>query len=326
MIIKIFSGRNIIIQFALILLVWIPVFTIPIQLIPNYGYNPLYDYIYHLLEGKLIIQKITFIILLAVPVFLTQIMATSFGLYKRHNYIFVLISPLIILSTNSLWSVNPVLFSLPFIILGTYHLFKIINIESANTPLSASAIYFSIGSLFYSVLIWDLFLILLALQIFRQFNLREMMLIIVSFFLPYLYLLSWYYLNNQLIEKWNLLTAHPIRSLPLEIPNHWINYVFYIIFALISIYIIFLLLAAQRNKLIQIRTYILFLLWSLFLSTALVFVAGENFAFHFLFIFFLIAVLVGIYLSDQTKNKLMDIFIFLFAFHYLYQLFHLIHA
>jgi len=298
----------------------------PIKLVENNGFNPLYNVVYNLLAGNPIIIRVSFIIFIAIPILLTQYFTVSFGLFKRQHYHFLFIAPLLIFSFPNAWSISPVLISLVLVIFGVQQLFNIGNQDRANEELAFSSITFSIASLFYTVLLWNVLLLIFALLLFRQFNIREVFLVVSSFFIPYIYLFSWFFLQGNLGQKWDEF-SNVIYGNYLQINLHqsWFQLTFIVLVVIFAVTISLSIFNNLRTKLIQIRDFTTFLVLGMLFSTFLLLFAGNMTSYHYVFILFSIAILSSILFSDLKTNWFYESFILLFLIHnfvVMYQLYY----
>ncbi len=327
MLLKIFNGRNVFLQLIIVVMYFLLVISMPVRLVENSGFNPLYLSFYNLLSGNPILIKISFIILIIISVLSTQFFSISFGLMKRLHYHFLLIAPLMMFSYVNAWVVSPVLFSLPLVILGVQLLFGISNKDRAIEELAYSAITLSLASLFYTVLIWDIVILILALFLFRQFNLREVLIVLSSYVIPYIYLFSWYFMKGNLSIKFNefIVVFQNIR-IDFNMHQPFLETVMIIAILLFSIMIVYNVFANIRNKLIQIRIYTSFLFWGLVFSILLLPFAGTMMPYHFILILFCVAIIASIYFAELKNNWLFEGFILLFLLHNFYLMYQIYYA
>lgn len=326
MLLRIFNGRNTLLQFIIASLYFAVILIMPIKLVENNGFNPLYSVVYNLLAGNPILIRISFVVLFAIPIILTHYFSISFGLLKRKHYHFLFIAPLLIFSFPNAWSISPVLLSLGLVIFGVQQLFNIGNQDRANEELALSAITFSIASLFYTVLLWDGLLLIFALFLFRQFNIREVFLVVSSFFIPYIYLFSWFFIKGNLGQKWEAFTSifHG-NYLQIDFNDDWFQLAFIILVTTFTIIISISIFNNLRTKLIQIRDFTTFLFLGMLFSTFLLLFAGNMTSYHYILILFSIAIIASILFSDLKTNWFFESFILLFLIHnfiVMYQLYY----
>ncbi len=307
MLLKIFNGRNTSLQYSIIIAIGIIFLILPVYIAPNNGFNPLYSLVYKLLNGNPWAIRITFGIIVISLLLLTQYYATFYGLFKRKHFQFLIIAPLFIFSSPWAWYLSPPLFSLLLMLIGVKKLFHLGDTEKVTAELSSSAIIFSISSLIYSIMFMNILLIIIALVVFRQFNVRHLFIVISSFILPYIYLFTWYFMTDELSIKWfEFINQFSSFSFMIEFGSNWADYIFIAIISILSIYTILTIIGNLRSKLIQIRGYTVFIIWALIMSVLLIFIAGQNTTFHYIIILFLLSFIFSIYLNDNKPNWILE--------------------
>ncbi len=315
MFLKIFHSRNHILQFLLIAVVSFSIFTLPITIAPSVGFNPLYEIFINLLSGNILIIRIIFFLLFFLPIILIQYFATIFGIIQRRHYHFLFIAPILMLSSTNSWSINPVLFGLLLFVIGISNLFQLNRIDNP-VVISSTAFIFSIASLFYGVFFWNIILIIIALFIFREFKFRELLMVFGSFTLPYIYIFTWYFINDVFILKWHEFTSQLFNlTFNLLKINSYLQLSFVVFMIGLGIFSVFSVISSLRNKLIQIREYLIFLIVTFIFSILLLIIANENIIYHILLIQFLAAFLYSVYISDIKPKWTHDIVIIVIIIH-----------
>lgn len=327
MLLRIFNGRNMTLQLIIVLAYITMIFLMPIHLVENNGFNPLYNSIYNLLLGNPILVKLAFVVIVAVSIILTQYFTVSVGLFKRQHYHFLFVAPLLVFSFPNAWSINPVLASLFFVIFGVHQLFRISNKDRANEELSFSAITFSLASLFYTVLLWDTVLLIFALFLFRQFNIREVFLVLSSYIIPYIYLFSWYFIKGDFQQKWGeFANVFYGNSLQIDMHQSWFQVAYIVLVLIFAISISISIFNNIRTKLIQVRDFTSFLFIGMVFSTILLLFAGNMTSYHYVFILFSVAILASILFADLKTNWFFESIIILFLIHNFVVMFQIYYA
>ncbi len=315
MLLKVFNNKNRFLQFLLIALSFTSVFLLPIKVVTTDGFNPLYNIFISIIGDNQITIHIVFYFLIVIPIILTQYFATVFGVLKRNYFHFLFLAPLFIFSNSNAWSINPTLFALIFFVIGLSNLFQLNRTENPIV-ISSTAFIFSIASLFYSLFIWNIFLIIAALFIFREFKIREFLMIIGSFILPYIYIFTWFFVNDNLLINWTEFSNQVFKfSFNISIDNTIVQIGFAILIIGLSIYLLISIIRTLQNKLIQLREYILFFIVAFFFSIMLLFIAGTYTSYQYILIQFLIAFLYSLQLGENKPKWYHDIVILLIIVH-----------
>jgi len=326
MLIGIFNSKNVLLQFLLIAIVYISVFYFPVNILPNNGFNPLYGVLINLIGNNQILSRIVFVILVISPILLAQYFATLFGIIQRSHFHFLFFAPLLIFSNSMAWSITPVVIALLLLVVGVANLFQLNRAENP-IALSSTALIFSISSLFYSLFIWNIFLIIIALIIFREFNLRELLMVIASYTLPYVYVFSWYFIDDKLELMWNSFIDSLFSfSIDISSDGTYLQYAFIVFLLFFSIYIITSIILSLRNKLITIRAYLAFLIITFIFSLLLLLFSGDNSPYHYIIVQFLIAILYSIHLNEGKKNWIHESIVMLFVFNYIFNYYLMLNA
>jgi hypothetical protein len=257
-----------------------------------------------------------FIVLVVTPILLTQYFATLFGIIQRGHFHFLFFAPIFIFSNSMAWSITPIVVALPLLVVGIINLFQLNRVENP-IALSSTALIFSISSLFYSLFIWNIFLIIIALIIFREFNNRELLMVIASFALPYVYVFSWYFVDDKLELMWNSFIESLFSfSVNISFEGNYLQYAFFVFLSFFSIYIIISIILSLRNKLIAIRVYLEFFLITFFFSLIIIVLSGDIGFYNYFILQFLIALLYSIHLNEGKKNWIHESIVMLLVIYY----------
>ena len=322
MLLRIFNNKNRLLQFLLIAIASTSLFISPISIAPSEGFNPLYSLFISFLENNPITTRIVFALLITIPIILTQYYAVFFGIIQRNYFHFFFLAPIFIFSNNSAWTLNPTLFALLFFVIGVANLFQL-NRNENPIVISSTAFIFSIASLFYSLFIWTILLIIVALFIFREFKFREFMMVIGSFVLPYIYIFTWYFVDDILSIKWDEFINQSLNfSFNITLFNGYEQTAFTTIIIVLTFYLLVSIFKSLRNKLIQVREYLTFFLVTFAFSIVLLLIAGNNTPYQIIIIQFLIAFLYSVHLSDNKPRWHHDIIILLLISHNIFSLFY----
>jgi hypothetical protein len=118
-------------------------------------------------------------------------------LYKNSYLPALMYALLMSLSSANLVN-HPVIFSNLFLLLALDRIFSLFKNESPISPLFDSGFLISIASLFYFPVITIFPLFLIALLILRPFSLREWMIALIGFFLPWFFYCVFLFWTDQL--------------------------------------------------------------------------------------------------------------------------------
>ena len=161
---------------------------------------------------------------------------------------------------------NPVIFGALFLLLAIDRVLESYKQEGLSYRYFEASLLLAIGSLFYADLIFFVFILWVALVMFRPFYWREWLFTILGVMIPYLFLFSYYYLNDISFSEslqritTNILPEHTAFSFK----RPYTIFLIYLFF-LIAIVSEFMIKHFPTKKIQARKTFMLFF-W-LFLST-----------------------------------------------------------
>ncbi len=327
MITRIFTGRNELLQYIIVVAFSVLIFYVPVTIESPSGFSPLYEQFYNLIASNSILIKAFFVVLIAGPIIFTQVFLEYLGIVDRNNKYLLLLAPMLMFSIPSAWVLSPALISLAFIVIGTSFIFKISENDNSIKKLSSAGMFFSIGSLFYSINIFSVVVLIIAINIFRQVSLRDIMAVIFSFVLPYVYIFTYYFAIGEFeIRYQEFINIFSTFGFKYNFQLDTFQWVFFISYALISIFMIFSVIANLRNSLIQVRKYVSFFFWGL-LNTAVLFLfINEYILQHFIILMYLLSLFYVFFLNKKKKNWIFDILLSIFLIYDLVLIYNLIVA
>ena len=308
MILKIFNDKYIIAQYSLILGLFILLLSQNIVLYEPHGFGPLYTLIFQTLkESSPLILSFVFGSLVLIEGLLLQIMGMYYNLIPRNNFLIPFVWLLLMFSNPVLASISPTIFAL---VIASYAFFKLVSISDKSYTLASlftSGFFFSIASLIYGYMIWYILFLIIALLVLSLFKARETLVSIISFAIPYLYLVSYDFVFDNKLNLWPSFQfgignwTYPSNAVQLSIS--------------ISLFILILAIAfistskltiQLNSKLIHIRkiTSLLFIL--LILNVILQFISDFWWFSNPINLFLPLTFIISIYISEQKKNYYLE--------------------
>jgi len=307
-IIKLFNGKNIALQFAVILLFFFSMINREVIVQSPQGFGPLYDLLYQSIEGSPILIYSIFVGLVVIEGLLIQLIVMMYNLVARNNYIVLLIWLILVFSNPLLASINPVLIST---VLITWALFQLLAITENINPLPkifSVGFVFSTASLIYGNLIWFSLFLITALLILSLFKGRSVLISIISFTTPYIYLFTYGFVMDQEIQfwsqfhfglgEWNFFQNEVSLGVSIAIG---------IIVLTLSVISISKVMMRLFSKLIQTRNVTKVLFAWLIASFMLQFLSGNWWYVHPILLFVPITLFIAIFLSELKKTIYFDI-------------------
>ena len=319
MILKIFNGRNELLQFIIVIAFSFLLFFQPITIAANSGFNPLFDILVIFINGNAILLRLFFIILVISPIVLAQLFIESNAIIERRNKYLLFIAPLLMFSNKLAWVLSPPLVSLIFLLVASSFIFNSDENDKSIASYSSAAMILSIGSMFYSIIGLNILLLFLALKLFKQFRFRDFFAVIISFIVPYVYLFTYYFINDEFENKWKLfINQFNNFGINISLGTDTFDTIYVVVLLVITAFVVANIFANQRNNLIQVRKFISFIFWGLINSIMFLFIAGDNTLYHFIIITFFASIFYSIFLASKHFVWLFEIIIGFYLLHTLY--------
>ena len=146
--------------------------------------------------------KLLFLALTWIQALLLNQAANNSRIAKHNTYIHGLCYLLVLYGLNASFILSPIIFANTFIILALYNLLQSYEKNISMIRIFNLGLWLGLAGLFYfstvSLLIWAIF----ALIIIRGIDLREIFIVISGFFLPFIWITVFHYLNDNLALWW----------------------------------------------------------------------------------------------------------------------------
>jgi len=298
MIVSIFK-RDFIAQYILFgiaaIVMWISPFVYPAPMIVMDSPAPLYNFFYILFsEIPFLYVLIGFLLLLAQSFWFKEILSKN-DLFSRTSSFVGLVYFMLMSSSSSHQTLTPLIFSNFLIIIALGRIFAFYQQSDALLDVFNCSFLLSLAGMFFlpSILLFPL--IWLSFIVYRQFLWRDWLISIIGLITPWLFLISFSYLNNSLMDILQQYTLY-FQSLKLYFPPMlWSETLFYGIMGFFALPGFFLILRKLNESPIayrkRVNIIILFLLISIVLSL-LGIKHFENTEFLFLPLSYIVAVMI----------------------------------
>ena len=324
MLIRLFKSRQ---QFIIILILilalafWLPSilihksasFVFDLYPTPVYRSFQLIEYAYPVLS------VIFSLVLLLIIGFLLVRLNVRFFFIQTRTQLPAFFYILICSSFIPLNRLNPVLIGTLFLVLAIYKIFDTYKKETLCCNFFDAALLVSIGSLFYFNFIFLIFIIWIGLIILRPFFWREWIFSFIGILLPYIIIVSYYYLMdldiNRIIDMYKSCFFQRRYAIKFDI-SYKILFIYYLLMLLVgSIY----MMRVYAIRKIYSRKYFMFLLW-LFMVSILIYylipsagyemILVSSISVSFLFTHFYVNIK-----SNWINNLLFNLFLVLLLYH-----------
>ena len=280
------GGRpiHVILLVAFALLFWLKYMIIPQPVQINFEPSPmpLFQLVSRLFEGKVILSRLTALVLLVINALMLARLNMRFILLKSRTYLPSCLCLLIVSSYSPLQQLNPAVFASICFVLAIEAVFGTFKKEGMAYEYFLASFLVSIGTLFYARGLYLMFIIWIALSLLRNVRWREWVLTIIGFLLPYAFLFSWYFMMDQeIIPRWKEILTNFLPDHDYRMQNRY-----YILF---FVYLGLLILLASRKMIrnyqglkIYIRKFYQLNFW-IFVITLIVFLSFYSRSFELLY-------------------------------------------
>ncbi|MBR1769625.1 MAG: hypothetical protein IJ748_04125 [Bacteroidales bacterium] len=202
MIVSIFR-RNYFLQFVLLLVVpvvlWLPAFINPPALAERGVLDmPLYEAFSSLFAEKSFCAVLFAFVAIILQGLLINYICTSYQLSQKTSYFPAFVYILLMSSDYRSMTLTSVCIANLFLILSLFAFLKCYNKNEGLDEIYLSTVLLSVASLFYSPVILLVFWIWVGLFNFKIYKLRSFFVSIFGFLTPYVVLMVYYYLNNEI--------------------------------------------------------------------------------------------------------------------------------
>ena len=233
-------------------------------LILNQPAMPFDKMVEFILPNSHLLHDIMGAILLILLTVLFNNLITSFEIIKN-TYLPGFFFLLLCMSNSKFITLGPISLALLFFILALNELFIISKEECRYDNIFNTGFLIAIASLFYFPVIYVFPLMLIGIVYFRSDSKREVAISITGLLIPYMFLFTYFYLNNELTTFFNGIKTFYIKP-TISFDKH--NYFFWIISALLLI-AVFSFLSRYSEGNARIRKFKSLFLWILIFTFAI---------------------------------------------------------
>lgn len=254
---------------VLCITLWAKSFLEPSQVTYHFDtvHMPLYAWLNGLISPGTRLAVIIGFILMGLQTFLLERLNNIFILVEKRSYLPVIFFFFLSSAFVSLQRLTPAIVANLFILLALFRLFHAYKKNKAFSNIFDASLLISTGSLFYSGLIYLIIVVWVGVAILRPFNLREWIISLVGFLVPYAFTFFFYFYTDNLDVLLTMLESqfqYFSQFKNLTIPNY--AYLGLVLFISLGAMLGFISRFSARK--ITIRNYFLVILWLLLFSVA----------------------------------------------------------
>ena len=173
---------------------------------PGEDQNILYDFIYHLVNDKALVQVISGIVMVVLLAYSIQLVNDRYMFIRIKSKLPALLFVVIVGGFVPMHTLHPVYFGALFTLIAIYRLFGIFDTKKAYSSTFDVGFLLGIGALFYldvAVLI-PAFIVGIAL-LGREVGWREFTTLLLGFFLPFVFSAAYAVLTDSWLEVINMM-------------------------------------------------------------------------------------------------------------------------
>jgi hypothetical protein len=185
-------------------LVWIPEFVHPSLPVNSELDGPLYRILVDVSKGIPLLRAsfaLAFVILTGL---LLYIIMTGHDLLPRESFVQVILLVIFLSWDSRMLAFQPVLPAAVFVLAGIQKLMGSYGKQEPYNEVFISAFLVGFASLFYIPAAYFIFMILFSFITYRITSWREWVIALTGFILPFIYLASWFYLNDEFMKQVNI--------------------------------------------------------------------------------------------------------------------------
>ncbi len=303
------------IQIIILITTWvligIEMFLFNNSVVTSFNILPMFNLNIEFDDSYLIISKFITWLLIGLQALLISLYSQANNLINRNNWLASFIYLLLISFQTENLILSPVLIANTFIIFAVQKIFQIYEAQSYLDNLIIATLLIAIATLIYFPAIVFMVMIWITLIIFARIGWRAWVISIIGFLLLFLYLFTWHYLNDEILEvipKYITFFNHDIKF-KLIYNNYAI--LFSIVFGLISILALIKLYIIAQDKLIKVRKKYLALIPFFLISIISFIISNINYSISLSIIFIPASFVFSIYLTYQKNEIISNIFLYI---------------
>lgn len=302
------------IVFIIACIIWIPSFISPQFLFEQISvinfFNPNIEFIR---SNSRYFIWVSFIFTVISAVAINQILK-EYDLVKINNTTALIIFILFTSAIPIFTSVNPYFLLNLILILFIQGVLKLSLIENPASVVFNTSLYLGTASLFFSPLIFLIIIVWISLHMNMRTDIRNFVISIIGLLLPYLFIFTWFFWNDTLIENANRILMN-LSGFYLNI-QYWELGVFDIIMLLFSLLLIVFSVLKVINKLGEKSNYtrrntLIILYFIGLLAIIIILFSGDSLA--LLLLALPATIIVSIALNAIEKKKWLNTFFIIFT-------------
>jgi len=185
---------------GLVAVFWIPAFLNPVLPLRSVCEGPAYDLIAGMLEGEPLASVILAFCLTLILCIQIYLAGMANDLFPRTNFLASIFLVVMLSWNQSMQTLHPMLPAAVLILLALHSLMKMYGQTEPYRQVFIASMFLSVASLFFTPAIYLVAFIWIVFLGFRITTWREWIIVLIGFAIPYIYLISWYFLAGDIRE------------------------------------------------------------------------------------------------------------------------------
>lgn len=257
-----------------------------------------------------IISGILTLLVVFVQGVLINTMVNKYRLFREVTLFPGLFYILVVSAVQDFLPLSSILLGNTFLILAIYNLLSIFKAKKCADGIFNTGLWIGTAALFYHAFAFFLFLGLIGLLVLRNFKLKELLMIISGYILPFIFSSAYYFWQDQFSEYWQVHFFTQFNFLDFRWAGGWNTY--YKLIILMLLFAVGLFNRYTFEKSYQTRSFMNIFYTALFIS-GLTFFFQENIQIsHFLIIATPLSILLAASFLSMSKTTAELIHLLLF--------------
>lgn len=185
---------------GLVAVFWIPAFINPVLPLRSACEGPAYDLIATMLKGEPLLSVIIAFILTLILCIQIYLAGMANDLFPRTNFLAPIFLVILLSWNQRMQALHPMLPAAVLILLALHTLMKMYGMTEPYRQAFIAALFLSLASLFFPPALYLVAFIWIVFLGFRITTWREWIIVLIGFSIPYIYLVSGYFLTGEIQE------------------------------------------------------------------------------------------------------------------------------
>ncbi|NVO18736.1 MAG: hypothetical protein HXX13_03500 [Bacteroidetes bacterium] len=297
---------QVLIYFGLLALLWVPAILHPHQPIHLASEGPFYTWLTNIISNHDSVSVSIALIIVILLSIVLYFLGSGNDIVPRENFLPAIFYILLLSWNPQLTVMNPTLPAALFVILAISTLMRLYGEPEPFRQVFMVAVFVGMASLFYLPSVYLMFMVWITLITYRVTSWREWIIALLGFLVPFIYLFSWYFWNDEFIKGSNVIInaiddpGLSIKELTMNEAVWVIATGFMLILSMLAFYNVI------QDKLISIRRKSLVLINFVIATILMMFMSGSPLVMLVQWVYLPLAILTVINICLVKRSIVMD--------------------